>query len=483
MLSTKYRPLETFDLVMGCDSLINVVKLIYKGGNKGKMMPSQTQAYAVLWLLINLAATFLVGVIGLTYNLDSSTAFVLTKHGNVEITDLSQILSDDLQQSLNAVNAWGIRGYGYRPVCQYYNTFQYRGDYESCGEGLSRYFFVDWAVSRDHNVVSTRYLDTEAECEGYYVTEGGSGNLTTITYDTDALLVNKTLPFAPGSGSLTFISDNSNSCGDRCTYVDVFVARSTNRADPNAITSTTSPDDSLYFRCSNTVSNVTDWWTDLSTVFQFPDHQARILAGAIGWTGVPVPDTTLQFHTYPASSEIHFSDTPNSTEVASMISAFTTKSVAAMDTIYPGIARKTVAGKEPIDAQVLIVSWRWCGAILALLPFLHFWTMMAMIIWANKAVIKDDSHLAVSQAYWELLAGLKGTGCMLRGDEIVAMLGSPDVVYGFTEPGRAEGDAGHVGVFVEGSGVREERSFREGTFDGLRERKRRLVINRERGGG
>ncbi len=57
MLSVSYRPLATFDLVMGCDSLINVIKLLYKGGNKGSKWPSRTQAFAVIWLLINLAAT------------------------------------------------------------------------------------------------------------------------------------------------------------------------------------------------------------------------------------------------------------------------------------------------------------------------------------------------------------------------------------------------------------------------------------------
>ena len=94
---------------------------------------------------------------------------------------------------------------------------------------------------------------------------------------------------------------------------------------------------------------------------------------------------------------------------------------------------------------------------------------MAVVIWANKAVIKDDSHLAVAQAYHSLLRGLEEKGCMPRGDEIGKQLGHPNVIYGITAPGQTQEDPGHIDVSDDGSGVRPERSFKEGTFDGLRD--------------
>ena len=65
MLATCYRPLETFDLVMGCDSLMNVVKLCWKARNqRHKFLPSLTQILCFIWLLVHLAVTVLVGIIG-----------------------------------------------------------------------------------------------------------------------------------------------------------------------------------------------------------------------------------------------------------------------------------------------------------------------------------------------------------------------------------------------------------------------------------
>ena len=68
MLAICYRPLETFDLVMGCDSLMNVLKLLWKAKNhRFKFLPSLTQIICLLWLIVHLAVTVLVGIIGESY--------------------------------------------------------------------------------------------------------------------------------------------------------------------------------------------------------------------------------------------------------------------------------------------------------------------------------------------------------------------------------------------------------------------------------
>jgi hypothetical protein len=53
ILAICYRPLETFDLVMGCDSLMNVMKLLWKARNsRNKFLPSRTQIICFAWLLV-----------------------------------------------------------------------------------------------------------------------------------------------------------------------------------------------------------------------------------------------------------------------------------------------------------------------------------------------------------------------------------------------------------------------------------------------
>jgi hypothetical protein len=309
------------------------------------------------------------------------------------------------------------------------------------------------------------------------VTEGMFGNHTYVVYDNGVQFVNQTLTEAPGAAGLVVIADaDPSACGDRCTNIEVFQAGSEEPEGPDS-DENSRPRDAYYFRCTNEVYTVLDWGDPLPSDFQFPDQQARILAGAMGWSGEPVNNDTRQYVTYRWSSQVGFARSPNSTDVAALVSEFTTKAIAAMDTIFPGITLKEVQGREPIEAQVLIVMWRWAGTFLAILPVLHFLSLMAVIVWANKAVIKDDSHLAVAQAYMSLLKGLDDTGCMLRGDEIVHKLGYPKVIYGFTDPGKGEEDPGHIDVFTEESGVMPERSFREGTFDGMRKRRRKKVAN------
>ncbi len=53
MLAVCYRPLETFDLVMGCDSLMNVLKLLWAArDSKHRFLPSRTQIICFTWLLV-----------------------------------------------------------------------------------------------------------------------------------------------------------------------------------------------------------------------------------------------------------------------------------------------------------------------------------------------------------------------------------------------------------------------------------------------
>jgi hypothetical protein len=127
-----------------------------------------------------------------------------------------------------------------------------------------------------------------------------------------------------------------------------------------------------------------------------------------------------------------------------------------------------VTGSQPNIAQALDVKWKFAGTILSVIPAIHFLTLVCVITWANKAIIKDDSHLAIAKVYHSFLKQLGDSGCLLRGDEIVEFLQNPSVAYGWRnsrEPGGE--DSMHVDIFERGRDPpRVEERFKEGWYNG-----------------
>lgn len=462
VLSLSYQPLTTFDTIMSCDSRLNNPKLLWRGREKGRAL-STLQRYALLWLFVNILTVILVGMIGLTYNLDVSPDLVLTRNGTVSITDLSKILTDDYQAILNVVNAWGRRGTILEPIESYEPEDQVYGTYSSSFIGVARYYFGDVNEDETNDISSWRYVDSEARCEAYNVLEGGNGTNTFVVYGRNGKVANQTLGGAPpGAGGLAFVTPTNSVCGTRCNNMLAFQAGGPGTEDTDDPTSQL---EARLFICNNTISMVDDLEFYVGPEYQFPNLQARILADAIGWSG-DYSQNVEQYVAYPHSSAVSFNYTPTATNMSSLISGFSIGAIAAGDSPEAGIGREIVQhGEEPVDAQILHVTWKYCGAILALIPLLHFSTLMAAVVWANKAIVKDDSYLAIAKVYHSLLTQLGPHGCTLRGPEIAHELGQPMVMYGFL-PAAAAGGIGHADCFEAGSGVLTRESFDEGLYDG-----------------
>lgn len=127
------------------------------------------------------------------------------------------------------------------------------------------------------------------------------------------------------------------------------------------------------------------------------------------------------------------------------------------------------------------MQWRFAGAILGVIPTLHFITLVLVITWANKAIIKDDSHLAIAKVYHTLLNKLGDRGCLLRGEHIVEVLENPEVKYGW-RPSTEQDKARHVDVFQKGEGLPPaEEPFLEGEYDGESILSASGGVNREQG--
>ena len=72
ILAIHYRSLEVFDLILGSDSVTNVIKLVWYGRKKEQpflinVLTSKTSMFSLLWLIIQLGIAVCVGIIGLTY--------------------------------------------------------------------------------------------------------------------------------------------------------------------------------------------------------------------------------------------------------------------------------------------------------------------------------------------------------------------------------------------------------------------------------
>ncbi|KAI1630066.1 hypothetical protein EDD37DRAFT_618520 [Exophiala viscosa] len=464
MLAVCYRPLETFDLVMGCDSLWNVVQLLLKARNhRYKHLPSRTQIFCFLWLLVHLAVTILVGIIGLNYNLNTSPDDILYKHGNVSILDLNALSTGYYLYDLSNVHEEGIRGDTTGLTISLNGTEVYENSYFSDNSGYTRYFFQD-ENPKDFLVgdISSRYIDVQAYCANYTVTEGQYGNLSYVIYNDGVKNVNQSLPEVPGSGGLLVMPKMNSTCGQRCVDLDAFQAYS-EYWDVFA---------GIYFTCNNTVSQVAlKNGANLTSQYLVSDLVARMLAGAIGWNDIaPVasPDGGLEeYWLYGNNSDFGFQVTPGADDMADTISTFTMGTVSYLDSDESDGKRINVTGGEqPIPAQVLQVTWRFAGSILGVIPFIHFVTLVLVIIWANKAIIKDDSHLAIAKVYHSLLNKMGDRGCLLRGEHIVEALDNPEVIYGWRASNEID-KARHVDIFERGQGVEPaDGPFVEGEYDG-----------------
>ena len=475
-LASGYRSLKEFDLLMGCDSIMNVVSLVSHGRHKDKKFPfnSKVQFYALAWLIVQLGIVLAIGVIGLTYNLDISPNFVNVQTGNTSSVDLASLSTGNYLYDLSGLQLWGIRGSALQPAP--YATLDQQnaqdGSYLTDYSGHSRRFFVDYNPDNYRiSAISSRYIESSVICTQYRVTDGEYGSGSFFTYDVDGRAVNQTLFAAPGPSGLYVTADgNSTGCGPRCTQVVLFQAQSPDDSLLDAVYI----DHALRFACNVSVSNIEDLYGGLGDIYEISPLLSKMLGGMLAWSS-NAPNGTEEYQLYQETSQVGWYTVPTQIEVADFVSQWTIAGVAAMDardgsTTESGLTRMYVGnGNQPIQAQKLSVKWWATGAILGAIPFVHFWTLILVIFFANKVIIKDDNPIAVAKVYHTLLNKIGDHhGCMLTGNQLIEALeddhhvskvifGTKDEVHGMK----------HVDIYEEGSGVNPPRVFPEGDYDGV----------------
>ena len=349
------------------------------------------------------------------------------------------------------------------------------------------------------SVETQRYIYDQAYCQSYQVVKGQFGNSGIITYIDDngkhanIRIFDQEQP--PGPGGLAISSSTNNqTCGPRCVQMTVFQAQADNTAFCSNL------EHPHFFICNNTIAQVQNLPSKNAQAYEMDDFQALYYAGAMGWSGTVTDGTPRQFQTYLNCDLLvqYWAQTALTEDLAAnLISGYAMATLAVMDDAH-STSRKTIQGQEPVYAQVLVPVWWHAGPLLIVIPAIHFLSLVTVIWFSSRVVIKDDGYLATAKLYAPIIAKLEDHGCISRGDQIIESLGDPKVVYGWRQVGGHDGggeedgslttngsathhDANgvrdedhadheklyHVDCFEEGSeGVHTGKKFAEGRYDG-----------------
>ena len=440
LMTLKYRPLAEFDLLMQCESQKKTLELFWMARTPNQFWPNRTQLLCIGSVAFGLLLQVLVALLGLTYSFESSQDLEVS-YGKVSICDLSSIRdvwgepNPSFYAQLGAANYFGIQGQDYnfveRPSKSLASvpTLYYGPNYSTIA-----YQFRDRNIENPPvAITTTRTITTYATCEQLPVVVGGYGNATNITYVDNKVHIPLDV-VRVGPGAVTYVSNLNATCGPRCTQL--FVLQSASGIQSPDYPFIPAPS---FFKCNNTVSPVHNFSSYIqphqnASLYSMADEQARIMAGAIGWSGFNfTPGDRLQYVRYPLDTWWSPPRTANAFDIAERIMEFTIEGIAAMDFNGP---RTIVAGWSPLASQEVGVDWRWAGTILGVVPFMQFLVLCGVVQWANGAVIKDRGFLGIARLLRPVVDKLGEGGCLLTGDEIAEELGGKNykVAYGYREP-------------------------------------------------
>ncbi|KAI1342195.1 hypothetical protein F5Y15DRAFT_374481 [Xylariaceae sp. FL0016] len=451
MVASRPYPPKVFDLIMGFDaSAGNSVKLLFRRGS----LFLRLRLVCLAWIFVNLSAQIGTALIGLTYSvepLSGDSEDFPTPRGNGTTADFTFISYwdefDDLgveNVELGYWNAWldiqrtaafqygvgaiGSAVYSIGPGGDFYSSFHSTTfDTESKKYTNTITNRPDWAEDSltPWNIIG-RAVQSWAECWDVPISNlTAFNNATSISFEGDAGPQSFTIPQAPLEYA-TYISDTSNSCGPRCTWVySIFSVNETTE----------------LFQCKSTVDKMRDWYTweiVNTTELTMPDEQAAIIAGAIGWGDIEVEaiineesDSLVGRFLASSFSEVSYwtpSTIPNATYLSDyFIAHFAAATIEAYDEY--GTNKHFDDLKIPGVASVLDVKWRYSMLALVLIPGLQglLAVICITVVFANRVVVHDSSPFAMAKLLGPIVTETR-TGTWRKGSDIAKAV-KRDLVY------------------------------------------------------
>lgn len=492
LLASAWLTLEEFDLVLSCASQIKTLKLLFKSPLKRRFpFISLIQFLCVVWIFVNVGVQVLVAMIGLTYSMQLST-WDLHRPGFISVVDLSSItdpygdeFSFGAQQF--AGHAFGVQGQDYNlsslpdPMPKNYKFDDTKTVYANYTEAVDEntdsvfdqaiYYFTD--INSNETTVtskSDRRMTSDVSCNPYNLFYFDPNDLSQSTFNYSDGSRNQSIFVAEWSpGAVTYISSiNSTYCGPRCIRVFAFQAQQ----QEDYVNEQLSVSKAILFDCNNTISHLSSGPAEID----MPDEQAQIIAGAVGWTGFNTSfgsNQTTEYQYTVYSPESQWSPQQNmeaygDQSAAALISQFSMYAVAAMDD--NGWRLDITSPHQPEKTERVIVEWKWAIVLLAVIPAIQLFALLAVVMWANKAVIKDDSFLAAAKLLKPIIDRLEDTGTVLTGKEIAQAIEKQSgedwkIFYGFRPSGDASGYL-KVDIIEKGHGIEPQlnRTFVKGHY-------------------
>ena len=486
LLSSAWLTLEQFDLVLSCASQVKTLKLLFMSPLKRRFpFLSLIQFLCILWVFVNVGVQVLVALIGLTYSMQLSS-WDLHRPGFISVVDLTSITDPfgnefSLGAQQFAGHAYGIQGqdydleelpdpvpnnYKYDGVQTVYASYPSDEDYDS-----AIYYFTD--INANESTVtakSHRLITSNVSCNAYNLFHFDPNDLTQSLFNYSDGTRNLSMFVAEWSpGAVTYMSSNdAKYCGPRCARVFAFQAQQ----QEDYVNEQVDVSKAVLFDCNNTISHVSEGPKEAD----MPDEQAQIIAGAAGWTGFNTTfgsNDTSQYQYTVFSPQSQWSPQQNmqaygSQGAAALISQYSMYAVAAMDD--NGWRINITTPHQPEKTERVIVEWKWAIVLLAVIPGVQLLALLAVVMWANKAVIKDDSFLAAARLLKPIVDRLEDTGSVLTGKEIAEAIQQQSgedlkIFYGFRPSGDAAGYM-KVDIIEKGHGIEPKlnRAFVKGHY-------------------
>ncbi|KAI9793457.1 MAG: hypothetical protein M1833_000743 [Piccolia ochrophora] len=482
ILSIRSHSLREVDLILGCDSLTTVTKLLWINlglfasaaklrltafSRKSELPSSRYEEKATIpdhqrphfgsvfmyssWLFINLALQAVVALLGLTYNIDDAPP-ALPRTGPIQLTYLNAALPTDrlnetdftapddntqraILHAMAAAAAYGTQGVGNASTFNVNPPYTFTNPEDNLIYDLGgafAYQFQEWNEDLSDTFYTARAVNVTWDCLSFQIVEGGNGSLPLVKFqvEADTARSNQTqeeiyIGEDEKPEGTVFVTDYSTDCGPRCASVWGFQA-----SIPD-----TNLRDGFLAQCFIDVSNVSN---TTKPEHELSDEMAKRIAGLIGSEGFRSSMAVNTSYTRFYANTLWSLANPSgllADNVGSAAATFAAAAIASLDTNNPSHPH-TFDGVSPQPGVNLVVNWKFVIIILACLAGIQAMLFIGTTLWSNNVMVKDASYLSVARLLRPIVSRLGHSGCALTGQEISDIIGRDrGLVYGQRETG------------------------------------------------
>jgi hypothetical protein len=288
--------------------------------------------------------------------------------------------------------------------------------------------FIDMPAANDSSIgrfYSNRSITTEASCVSF--------SEPVRVYPNGTVELRNTILQPNSTAYWTYSAEDGTNqgCGDRCAKV--YALENDGQSG-------------YYYTCNVTVGSVTNV-THFGTQ-QLPDRLARMAGMSIALTGYSYGDPDEMFQQQAYTNDFIYGAylDGNSTVMELFLRSFAISTIVSADYYNPNV-QDGVPGMLPEQGVSLTLDHpEFIKAILGGIGAFHFLLFILAAILANRAIVIDDSYLAIAMLYQPVVERLRGYGSLLKTRQICKELNNPNVSYGTILKQSATGMIKHLEI-------------------------------------